>query len=232
MNREYHKWFSPSLGRDMELLVFGHAGTPVIVFPTSMGRFFDYENRQMISIIGDQYEHGQIQAFCVDSVDAESWYNKSVHPSVRAARHEQYDHYLVNEVVPFVRSRNSSPELVATGCSFGGYHSANFALKHPHLVTEFVSMGGAFDIHQFLDGYYDNNCYFNCPPDFLPNLDEPALYHMNIVLAAGENDICRAENERLSRILAAKGIHHTLDIWGDGAGHDWPWWQSMVVKYL
>ena len=51
MNREYHKWYSPSLSRDMELLVFGHAGLPVIVFPTSMGRFFDYENRDMIGII-------------------------------------------------------------------------------------------------------------------------------------------------------------------------------------
>lgn len=232
MNREYHKWYSPSLGRDMELLAFGHAGLPVIVFPTSMGRFFDYENRHMISIIGDQYENGQIQAFCVDSVDAESWYNKSIHPAQRAARHEQYDQYLVNEVLPFIRSRNSSPELTVTGCSFGGYHSANFALKHPQLVTEFISMGGAFDIHQFLDGYYDETCYYNCPPDFLPNLGDPALYRMNIVLAAGEYDICRAENERLSGILAAKGVAHTLDIWGDGAGHDWPWWQSMVVKFL
>ena len=232
MNREYHKWYSPSLGRDMELLVFGHAGLPVIVFPTSMGRFFDYENRHMISIIGDQYERGQIQAFCVDSVDAESWYNKSIHPAQRVARHEQYDHYLVNEVVPFVRSRNSSRELTVTGCSFGGYHSANFALKHPQLVTEFISMGGAFDIHQFLDGYYDDTCYYNCPPDFLPNLHDPALNRMNIVLAAGEYDICRAENERLSGILASKNITHTLDIWGDGAGHDWPWWQAMVVKFL
>ena len=115
---------------------------------------------------------------------------------------------------------------------FRGYHSANFALKHPQLVTEFISMGGAFDIHQFLDGYYDDTCYYNCPPDFLPNLNDPALNRMNIVLAAGEYDICRAENERLSRILAAKNIPHTLDIWGDGAGHDWPWWQAMVVKFL
>ncbi len=232
MNREYHKWFSPTLGRDMELLVFGHAGTPVLVFPTSMGRFYDYENRDMISVIGDQYEGGQIQAFCVDSVDAESWYNKAVHPSVRAARHEQYDRYLLNEVMPFIRSRNASPELTVTGCSFGGSHSANFALKHPPLVAGFISMGGAFDIHQFLDGYYDDNCYFNCPPDFLPNLNDPALYRMRIVLATAEHDICLEENRRLSAILAAKGVNHTLDVWGDGAGHDWPWWQAMAAKYL
>jgi len=32
----------------MELLVFGHAGVPMIVFPTSMGRFFEYSDRGMI----------------------------------------------------------------------------------------------------------------------------------------------------------------------------------------
>ena len=232
MNREYHKWYSPTLGRDMEMLIFGHAGTPTIVFPTSMGRFFDYENRNMISVIGDKYDRGEIQAFCVDSVDAESWYNKSIHPAQRAQRHEQYDRYLLNELLPFIRSRNASHELTVTGCSFGGYHSANFAFKHPCLVSACVSMGGAFDIHQFLDGYYDETCYFNCPPDFLPNLNDTSINNMKIVLATGETDICRAENERLSGILAAKGVNHTLDIWGGGAGHDWPWWQEMVKKFL
>ena len=48
MNREYHRWYSPSLGHDMELLVFGHAGARVIVFPTSMGRFFQWEDFGMI----------------------------------------------------------------------------------------------------------------------------------------------------------------------------------------
>src|SRR5579864_5468998 len=102
MNREYHKWFSPSLNREMELLVFGHAGKPVIVFPTSMGRFFDYENRRMIDMRHEKYESGELQAFCVDSVDSESWYNKSAHPAQRAARHFDYDRYLVNEVIPFI----------------------------------------------------------------------------------------------------------------------------------
>ena len=232
MHREYHKWFSPSLNREMELLIFGHAGLPVIVFPTSMGRFFDYENRDMIGAIADKYENGHIQAFCVDSVDSESWYNKSVHPAQRAQRQTEYDHYLLNEVVPLIRQKNSSPELAVTGCSFGGYQSVNFAMRHPSLVNHCVSMGGAFDIHQFLDGYYDLNCYFNCPPDFLPGLDDPAIYNMRIVLATGENDICLAENERLSGILASKGVGHCLDIWRDGAGHDWPWWHQMVQKFF
>jgi esterase/lipase superfamily enzyme len=189
----------------------------------------------MIDAVGGKYDNGELQAFCVDSVDAQSWYNKSVSPAQRAARHVQYDRYLVEELVPFVRMRNASP-IGVTGCSFGGYHSVNFALRHPDLVTSCVSMGGAFDIHQFLNGYYDDNCYYNCPPDFLPNLQDPWFLNryrrMKIVLATGETDICLEENRRLSGIMAAKGIPHYLDVWGDGTGHDWPWWEQMARKYF
>lgn len=237
MLREYHNWHSHELGREMELLVFGRAGIPLLVFPTSMGRFFDYEDRQMIAAVGHKYEAGVLQAFCVDSVDAESWYNRAVHPRDRAARYNQFDRYLVHEVVPFIRARNSSIELVTTGCSFGGYHCMNFALRHPDIVTRTVSMGGGFDIHQFLEGYYDDNCYFNCPPDYLPNLtDEWYLSRYRsgtrFVLATGERDICLDENLRLASIMQSKSIPHWLDVWGDGTGHDWPWWQQMAVKLL
>jgi esterase/lipase superfamily enzyme len=236
MNREYHKWYSNALRRDMELLVFGHDGIPLLVFPTSMGRFFDYESRGMIQAVHNKYANGQLQAFCVDSVDAESWYNKAVPPRDRAYRHTEYDRYLLDEIVPFIRSRNRSDLLITTGCSFGGYHAVNFALRHPDVVTGAVSMGGAFDIHQFLDGYYDDNCYYNCPPDFLPNLTDPwyldRYRRQKLVLATGETDICLDENIRLSGIMNAKEIPHWLDVWGDGTGHDWPWWQQMAFKFL
>src|SRR5207302_5793000 len=100
MNREYHKGYSSELNREMELLVFGHGGMPVMVFPTSMGRFFDYENRHMIDLLRDRFDQGRLQAFCVDSVDSESWYNKAVHPAERAARHVEYDSYLLHDVMP------------------------------------------------------------------------------------------------------------------------------------
>lgn len=237
MNREYHKWYSAALRRDMELLVFGAAGTPLVVFPTSMGRFFDYENRRMISVIGDRYEQGQLQAFCVDSVDSESWYNKNISPSARALRHSAYDSYIINEVVPFIRAKNSSGIApIATGCSFGGYHSMNLALRHPDIIGGAVSMGGSFNIHQFLNGYYDENCYFNCPPDFVPNLDDSwyldQIRQQRFVLATGELDICLGENIRLGSILSGKYIPHWLDVWGNGTGHDWPWWEQMAVKFL
>ncbi len=48
MKREYHKWYSHSLKKEMELLVFGYAGAKVLFFPPRMGRFYDYENWKII----------------------------------------------------------------------------------------------------------------------------------------------------------------------------------------
>ena len=117
MNREHHAWYSPSLGRHMDLLVFGHAGEPVIVFPSSCGRFFEWENFGVVGSVAHKLDEGRLQLVCLDSVDAESWYNTSVHPAVRVARDDQYDRYLVHEVVPFVAAKNHRPITLA-GASF------------------------------------------------------------------------------------------------------------------
>jgi esterase/lipase superfamily enzyme len=236
MNREYHKRYSQDLQRDMEVLVFGHAGLPAVVFPTSMGRFYDYEDRGMIGVIAPKIERGELHCFCVDSVDAESWYNRGVCPRLRAERHVQYEKYMVNEFLPWVRSRNTDPRLTVTGCSFGGYHSVNFALKHPDVVTQCVSMSGAFDIHQFLDGYYDDTCYFNCPQDYLPNLGDEwyleRFRRMRIVLGSSDWDVCLDQNAKLSEKLNAKGVPHWLDVYQDHSPHDWPLWRRMAGKYF
>lgn len=237
MNRTYHKWHSSALGRDMELLEFGHAGQPVVVFPTSMGRFYDYEERGMAGALASGIDSGSLRLICVDSVDAESWYNKAVHPAARAARHVQYDQYVATEVVPFARQLSGAARIGVTGCSFGGCHTVNFALRYPWLVSSAVSMGGAFDIHQFIGGHYDDNCFYHCPPDYLPGLQDNKYlneyrYNVRLVLATGETDICLGENRRLAGILSAKGIPHWLDVWGDGTGHDWPWWREMARKFF
>jgi esterase/lipase superfamily enzyme len=234
MNREYHKWYSSRLGRDMELLVFGHAGTPILVFPTSMGRFYEYSDQGMVGAVAQKIENGELQLFCVDSVDTESWYNKSVHAADRVRRHMRYEDYLTEEVMPFLRHRNWSPRRVATGCSFGAYHALNLALKHPDLITDCITMGGAFDIKQFLDGYYDDNCYYNNPPDYLINMHDDwrqGLYK-NFVLVTGEHDICLRENFRMAHIMGVKGVPHFLDVWKNGTAHDWPWWQDMARKFF
>jgi esterase/lipase superfamily enzyme len=235
LNREYHRWFSPRLGREMELLVFGHGGVPAIVFPTSCGRFYEFEDRGMVGAVWDKIERGEVQLYCVDSVDGESWYNRNVPPRWRIARQVQYEAYVMDEVVPLIRQKNADSHLMAMGCSFGGYHAANVALRHPEILTGFLSMSGAFDQSGFLRGYYDEDAYFHLPTHFMPNVDWRTLhlYRRNTyVLATGVHDMCWNENEVLARVLRDRGIPVRLDVWGDGADHDWPWWQRMVAAYL
>lgn len=234
MNREHHKWYSDRLGRDMEMLVYGHSGAPVLVFPTSKGRFFEYEDRGMINALSYHIENGWIQVFCVDSIDADSWYNYGAHPAHRAWMHVCYDNYILNEVIPFIKQKAHSDYLIAHGCSFGGYHAANFGLKYPWLVKSIVALGGIFDIHDYVAGFWDDNCYFNSPNDFISGLNGEQLEgikQQKIILGTGEHDMCRGYNVQLAAKLYDKGIWYKLDVWS-GAGHDWPWWQEMAKLYL
>ena len=98
---------------------FGHGGARVLVFPTSMGRFYEWEDRGMMVALGEHVERGWIQLYCVDSVDEESWYAFWKHPGERAWRHMQYENYLLNEVLPLMAAKNPNPYLIVTGASFG-----------------------------------------------------------------------------------------------------------------
>jgi esterase/lipase superfamily enzyme len=234
MNREYHRWYSQHLGHDMELLVFGHAGAPYLVFPSSMGAFYEYEDTGMVAAVAEKLRHGVLQLFCVASVDRESWYNRGAHPRQRVERALAYEGYLLNDVIPLVRHRNRNG-IGVTGCSFGAYQAVTFALRHPDVVSGCVAMSGSYDIHQFLDGYYDQDCYFLCPTDFLPRLEDhwylDRYRNRKWVLATGEHDICLRQNEHISNLFAAKHIPHSLHVW-QGMWHDWPWWQKMAQSYL
>src|SRR3954452_1439701 len=126
MQREYHKWYSPSLGRDMEKLVFGHAGAPVLLFPTSQGHFYENEDMGMINALADKIDAGFIQVYCVDSIDSDSWYNWHASLEWRMGQALGYDSYLNNELLPFIAGRNSNGYLILSGCSFGAYHAVNF----------------------------------------------------------------------------------------------------------
>lgn len=238
MNREYHRWYSPSLGHDMEMLAFGHAGLPVVVFPTSFGRFFEWEDFGMIRTLSDKIDAGYVQLYCIDSVDRETWYNRSVHPRQRVARARDYERYILNEVVPLIEGRmrdRADKRIALTGASLGGFHAAILAFRHPHAVQRLISLSGKFDSASFLDGYSDTETYLFNPMAFIPQIDDSrildAMRAMDIVIVSGAADPHIQEDRYLSHVLWEKGISNTLDIW-DGWSHDWPYWFAMIRKYL
>ncbi|RIV19275.1 esterase [Fibrisoma montanum] len=242
MHREYHKWFSPNLNRDMELLIFGDAGARVLVFPTRRGRFFDYEGFGLVEALSSSINTGLLQLFCVDSVDSESVYNRHIHPQDRIQRHIQYEQYILNEVLPLSRLKNPQPFMIAHGCSLGAYHAVNIALRHPEHFGKIVALSGRYDLstpvaefRSLFDDFYNDEVYFHTPTHFVPNLvDEQILKElrrMEITIAIGAEDPFLGSNLTLSEVLTAKQIPHELIIW-DGRAHQACYWQRMVQLYL
>ncbi len=236
MQRNYVRWHSPNLGRDMELLTFGHGGTPLLVFPSSMGRYYEWEDFGMVKALAPQLDAGHNMLFCVDSVDAESLYNKSVAPYIRIKRHQQYEAYIMNEVYPYAQHQTGNAFVMAGGASFGGYHAANLYFKHPGRFGKLISLSGAYSLDSFLDGFYNEDVYFSNPLHFLRNLDNPADLHAlrqgHVVLTTGEFDPCREANEDLADTLRAKGIPVTLDFAAGEFAHDWPWWRTQIARHI
>jgi esterase/lipase superfamily enzyme len=219
----------------MDLLILGHGGARVLVFPTSKGRFYEWEDRGIIHSLGEQVERGWLQFYCVDSVDAESWYAYWKHPGDRAWRQEQYNHYLLQEVLPLSSYLNWNPFLITVGASFGAYHAVNFALRYPQVVGRTIGLSGIYDIRRWVDGHHDENVYSNNPVSYIPNEHDwgrlAALRQLDIILVTGQDDPLRHNTEELSSLLWNKGIGNALRIW-DGWSHDWPYWERMLRLYI
>src|SRR5688572_3137618 len=216
---------------DIEMLVFGDRGYPVILFPTSMGRYYENKDFKLTDSASWFVDQGLVKIYCIDSVDRYSRYNKSAHPAERVKNHIHYDNMLYHELAPWAMHETGHGKVCVAGCSFGGYHAVNFAFKHPDRVSHVFSMSGAFDIKDQLDGFYNDDVYYNNPMDFVQNASDPAIWQMKIILGTSDWDICKDANIQFSEILKRKNIPHWLDMkmWAE---HDWPIWRQMFPHYL
>lgn len=239
MHAEAHYWYSPRLGRDMGVVVYGHWGPPMIAFPTTGGDEREYERQGLIGAIADHIDAGRVKIFAVNTNHADSYGNPAAHPRHRSWMQRQYDDYIVHEMIPFVRHHCRTPDVHVwtMGASLGGYHAANTLLKHPELVKRCYALSGVYDMKRFMDGDYDDNFYFNNPADYVANLSDPwmlrQLASCEIHLATGTGPYEHpAEAYRMSQILSSRGIPHFLDDWGPQGGHDWPYWHHQMWTYL
>jgi esterase/lipase superfamily enzyme len=201
----------------MEDLWFGKFGRPVMLFPTSGGHFFENEDFKLTESLADKVDAGHIQLVCVDSIDQESWYNRGVHPAIRAARHAQYDSYLRNEMIPYTFNRAQRGGLVVYGASFGAYHAAISPAVIPiSSAARSVSQGCTTSIvsrrllgQQLLP--------LRCPTAYIPNMDGEwvgRLSQVDWVIATGEYDTLVQKNREFSDLLWSRGIPNHSEIWG------------------
>ncbi|MCW3093227.1 MAG: putative esterase [Ferruginibacter sp.] len=242
MKREYRKWFSPHLNREMELLIFGDCGAPVIFFPTRTARFYDYEDWGVIEAMEEKILSGKIQVYCVDSIDEESLYCKDIPPAERMQRHLQFEKYLLYELLPLIQYQNNNPAIVSAGCSLGAYHAVNLAFRHPEYFKKVIGLSGRYDLSikleffdDLFDGYWDEEIYYNMPGQYVHNINSDeqvqALQNLDIIFVVGVQDAFLENNLQLSRSLREKNIVNTLHLL-EGEAHKARYWGELMEFYL
>lgn len=239
MRREIHAWWSPNLNKQMEIVVYGHYGFGLLMFPTAAADFLEYERFQLIDSIASFIEGGTCKAYSINSINSESWLNDHMHPRDKVVRHQMYNQYIAQEVVPFITTDCHGPvPIITTGASLGAFHAANSFFRRPDLFDGVIAMSGQYDIKAYSKGYYDDDCYFNSPVDYLPNLHDEAVLsqlrqkrHIYFVSGQGSYEDPGASRQMVE-LLNAKGIPAQCDLWGHDINHDWPTWRSMLPHYL
>ncbi|MDW7996059.1 MAG: alpha/beta hydrolase-fold protein, partial [Bacteroidota bacterium] len=166
-------WWSPHLQKTMPIAIYGHYGTPILLFPTAMADFLEYERFGLVEVLRPWIEHGVCKLYAVNSVNAESWLNPHVAPRERILRHIAYNRYVTEEVMGFIRADcYGSVPVITAGASLGAFHAANLFFQRPDLFAGVIAMSGVYDLRVYSDGYFDDDCYFNSPVHYLPNLSD------------------------------------------------------------
>ena len=241
MKREFVTHYSTHLQREMHMLVYGETGVPVLSFPCQDGMGDNWESFQMPEELSAYIESGQMQLFCVDTVDTESWADKAGDKDHRAWIQEMYFRYITEEALAEVQKINGTGKLaLATGYSLGALHAAIVFFRRPDLFRGVLSCSGCYDGPHFFEGWCSSTLYDNSPLDFLKNMpkDHPyiELYNQKkIVLCVGQGrweDDLLASTRRLDTLLAEKNVPHWFDYWGFDVDHDWPWWRNQIWYFM
>ena len=239
MRRDTTSWYSHNLGMEMPLVAYGHAGYPLLMFPTAAADYLEYERFLLVDAIKPFIEAGLIRPFSINSVNRHSLLNDKASPPWKAELLTRYDRYIMDEVLPLIRNEcGQDAKPLTTGASLGAFLAANCYFKHPDNFRGTIAMSGSYDIRSYLKNYYDDNVYFNNPTQYIQNLNDdyflPILQKADsIVIVTGQGAFeAPTRSSQFSGVLHSKGIPHLLELWGHDVNHDWDWWRKMLPYYL
>jgi len=224
------------------VLVFGHHGRPVLVFPAQESNRYEWEERGMLAAVAGLVDAGRVKLYCVDSWDSSIWHDDWLSLEERARRHGGYEAWLLEHVVPLIHTDcRGFQEILTTGVSFGAYHAANLTLRRADVFPLAICLSGIYDVAGLGWGERGEAVYFNNPADFVGGLHGDHLEWLrsqaNLVLVVGrgaweDSTGSLDQTHRFAALLAEKGLRHELDVWGEDSPHDWPAWRAQIAHHL
>ena len=234
--------WSPAIGAEGDVIAYGHLGRPVVVFPSEGGPAWQFEERGMVDAVGDLLDAGRVKLYCVSSNDEQTWSDTSVTLEERARRHEQFEDWIVHQVVPWIADDcGGRQEVTVAGCSLGAYHAANICLRRADLFPLALCFSGVYDLGQDDGSWRGDAFYFNNPASYVANAHGDHLawlrQRVSLLLVCGQGqweDTTGAleSTKRFGRLLEEKGIRHEVDLWGYDVPHDWPSWRAQLAHHL
>lgn len=238
MQVEYHKRFSHHLGRDMEFKTYGHAGRPVLVFPTSNGRFYQYEDSGGVNALADRIEAGELRLWTADGIDGESFFSNGHDLAARIGRHEAYFRYINEELLPEILAIGERAPILS-GCSMGAFHASNFLFRFPDRAAGVIALSGVYSTRHFFGSALDGQIYFNSPVNYLAGLPDSDLLDRirsrRLFFCCGQGaweEPMIEDTRHLEAVLREKNIPAWVDFWGTDASHDWPWWHKQIAYFF
>lgn len=223
----------------MPIVTYGDYGFALLLVPTAAADYLEYERFQLLDTLAPFIDSGKVKVFSVNSINTESWLNKQMIGEHKAIRQNQFNEYIYNEVIPFIRTSTSwETPIITCGASFGALHSMNLFLKRPDLINGVIAMSGVYNLMEYTDGFYDEQVYYNSPMHYIPNLSDHNVLeqirrsnNIHILTGSGEYEAPDAAKE-FAGVLYNKGITYELDVWNHDWKHDWPTWRAMLPHYI
>lgn len=241
MFRQHEMISSAAMGRRVHLWRYGHFGPPLVAFPSASGMAHEWEAHGMVEALSDFLEAGKLKLYSVESNVSEAWTRKENPPEWRIKRHQLYERFVMDDLVPYIRQdcQKSDIPIALAGTSLGAFYAANFALKHPVIFRYALCMSGRYDATWMTDGFTNSDIYFNNPMAYVQGIQGEYLElirkHTHLVLVCGQGkweDGNIEDAQSFARLLEAKGIPHRLDLWGHDVAHEWPWWQRQARVHV
>ncbi|MBC7721828.1 MAG: esterase [Pedobacter sp.] len=239
MQKNITSWYSSALNKNMPIATYGHYGFALLLIPTAAADYLEYERFQLLDALAPFINAGKLKVFSIDSINKESWMNTQMLPEHKAIRQNQFNQYVFNEVIPFIRNNTSQNTFIYTcGASFGALHAMNLFMKRPDIINGVISMSGVYDLTEYTKGFWDEQVYYNSPYHYIPKLNDQwyldkikASNHIHIYTGSGNHED-PISNRKFSQVLWDKGIWHDISIWGNDIHHDWPTWRQMLPMII
>ena len=142
-------------------------------------------------------------------------------------------------MLPFIlKDCGGAVPIVTCGASRGAFHAVNTYFRRPDIFLGTIAMSGSYNLENYSGGIHDDNCYYNSPVHYLPNLNDNywmsfllSRHHVYIVSGEGANEN-PDETRTLRDILNSKGIPNHTDTWSSKYDHNWESWKEMLNHFV